>query len=604
MAPAQAGSPDYEAEMLHRSGQRIPVVVSVSPLELQGRDLRLGIFRDITERKRAGQRLAIQHEVTRMLAESAFGREAFEKLLAMICEKLGWAVAEIWTLDPTNNVLRCGGLWHKPGPELAGFKDSIGPMTFARGADLPGRVWETGQPEWMVDVELEPGFTRADAAKRAGLHSAVAIPVKSKGAVTGVLELFDGQTRPLDAQLLQLFETVCTQIGQFLERRQIEEQLRQAQKMEAVGQLAGGVAHDFNNLLSIIAGHAHVLLMDNGLGADHLDSAKQISTAALRAAELTRQLLAFSRKQVLHVHPVVMNDTIANVTRMLQRVIGEDIRLEQHLARELPVIQADEGMIEQVLLNLVVNARDAMPRGGRLVIRTDAVKLDQDYTRQNPEASAGDFVRLTVSDSGCGIPPEVLPHIFEPFFTTKEVGKGTGLGLATVYGIARQHNGWVEVKSKAETGTDFSVYLPVSSQLASERIPEEESQILGGNETIFLVEDDAAVRGTARHILRRYGYKVIEAISGAEALKRWSELQGKVDLVLTDIVMPDGVTGRELADQLRAQQPDLKVIFTSGYTVDSDPAKTEFREGINFLQKPYPIRALAKVVRDCLDGKS
>jgi signal transduction histidine kinase len=205
--------------------------------------------------------------------------------------------------------------------------------------------------------------------------------------------------------------------------------------MEAVGQLAGGVAHDFNNLLSIISGHAHVLLMDSGLGADHLDSAQQISMAALRAAELTRQLLAFSRKQVLQVRPVNLNDTIANVTRMLERVIGEDIRLEQQLGRELPVIRADEGMLEQVLLNLVVNARDAMPRGGRLVIRTDAVKLDEDYTRQNPEASAGDFVRLSVSDTGCGIPPEVLPHIFEPFFTTKEVGKGTGLGLATVYGV-------------------------------------------------------------------------------------------------------------------------------------------------------------------------
>jgi len=477
-------------------------------------------------------------------------------------------------------------------------------MTFARGADLPGRAWETGQPVWVADVKQDPGFARGAAAERAGLRSAVAIPVKSKGAVTGVLELFDSQTRAPDAQLLKLFETVCAQVGQFLERKLIEEQLRQSQKMEAVGQLAGGVAHDFNNLLSIIAGHANVLLMDSELGADRLDSAKQISTAAMRAAELTRQLLAFSRKQVLQVRPVNLNDTITNVTRMLQRVIGEDIRLEQQLSRELPVIRADEGMLEQVLLNLVVNARDAMPRGGRLVIRTDSVKLEQDYTRQNPEASPGDFVRLTVADTGCGIPPEVLPHIFEPFFTTKEVGKGTGLGLATVYGIARQHNGWVEVKTKAGAGTDFRVYLPVSPQPGSQLLHEEQSQVQGGNETIFLVEDDAAVRGTTRHILRRFGYKVIEATSGAEALKLWSELQGKVDLVLTDIVMPDGVTGKELADQLRAKQPDLKVVFTSGYTMNLAGLETELREGVNFLQKPYPIRVLAKVLRDCLDRKT
>jgi CheY-like chemotaxis protein len=245
-----------------------------------------------------------------------------------------------------------------------------------------------------------------------------------------------------------------------------------------------------------------------------------------------------------------------------------------------------------------------MPGGGRLVIRTDEVKLDQDYTRQNPEASAGDFVRLTVADTGCGIPPEVLPHIFEPFFTTKEVGKGTGLGLATVYGIARQHNGWVEVKTKAGSGTDLKVFLPVSPLPGPQRVREDQPQVQGGNETIFLVEDDAAVRGTARHILRRYGYKVIEATSGAEALKLWGELQGKVDLVLTDIVMPDGVTGRELADRLRAQQPDLKVIFTSGYTMNLANSGTELREGVNFLQKPYAIRALAKVVRDCLDRKT
>ena len=602
--PAQSGLPDYEADVLHRNGQRIPVVVSVSLLELQGRDLRLGIFRDITERKRAQERLAIQHEVTRVLAESAFGREAFEKLLAVICERLGWAAAEIWTLDPTNNVLCCGGLGHKPGPELAGFKEAIQQMTFARGADLPGRAWESGQPEWVTDIKQSPGFTRSAAAGRAGLCSVVSIPIKSKGAVIGVLEVLDTQTRAPDAQQLQFFETLCAQVGQFMERKQIEEQLRQSQKMEAVGQLAGGVAHDFNNLLSVIAGHAHVLLMDAGLGADLVESAKQISTAALRAAELTRQLLAFSRKQVLDVCPVNLNDTITNVTRMLQRVIGEDIRLEQQLTRELPVIRADEGMLEQVLLNLVVNARDAMPGGGRLVIRTDAVKLDQDYARQSPEASAGDFVRLTVADTGCGIPPEVLPHIFEPFFTTKEVGKGTGLGLATVYGIARQHNGWVEVKTRAGAGTDFKVFLPVSPQPGAQRVREEQPPVQGGNETIFLVEDDAAVRGTARHILRRYGYKVIEATSGAEALTRWGELQGKVDLVLTDIVMPDGVTGRELAERLRAQQPDLKVIFTSGYTMNLGNSGADLREGVNFLQKPYAIRALAKVVRDCLDRKT
>jgi CheY-like chemotaxis protein len=302
-----------------------------------------------------------------------------------------------------------------------------------------------------------------------------------------------------------------------------------------------------------------------------------------------------------------LNDLIKNLTKMLGRIIGEDVRLQCMYGGAPPFVHADAGKIEQVLMNLAINARDAMPRGGQLLITMEKIRLDEAYSHTHPEARAGEFVCLSVSDSGSGIAPEHLPRIFEPFFTTKELGKGTGLGLATVYGIVKQHQGWVTVSSRVGVGTTFEIFLPAIQQMPMPAAsPRAEATVLGGSENILLVEDDATVRLLTRRMLEAHGYRVWEAASGREALGVWRGLTGRIDLLLTDIVMPDGVSGRELADQLRAQTPELKVIFTSGYSRDvaGHDATAVQESGAHFLQKPCPSHVLLNSVRRCLDGKT
>jgi signal transduction histidine kinase len=386
------------------------------------------------------------------------------------------------------------------------------------------------------------------------------------------------------------------------ERLNLEAQLRHAQKLESVGQLAAGVAHDFNNILTIIQGHSDRLVAQCESNAALCDPLKQVSAAAKRAASLTQQLLMFSRKQKMQPKVLDLNKVIGNLGKMLQRLLGDDIVLEQQCEHALPAIEADTGMIEQIIMNLSVNARDAMPKGGKLVIATHAVNIDDAYVGQHPESHPGWFVRLSVTDSGTGMSQETLARIFEPFFTTKEVGKGTGLGLATVYGIVKQHGGWVEVESELGVGTTFTVHLPASSKAFDttfERISQKPA-VKGGHETILLVEDEPVLRELARVILKDYQYEVLEASTGVEALKVWDQHAGKIDLLLTDMVMPEGMTGRELAEELKIRKPELKVVYTSGYSSDVMGGDLGLRDTM-FLQKPYPPPLLAKTVRECLD---
>jgi PAS domain S-box-containing protein len=389
------------------------------------------------------------------------------------------------------------------------------------------------------------------------------------------------------------------------ERKALEADLRQAQKMEAIGQLAGGVAHDFNNMLAVMRGNAELLLLEvNPHNARASEGLKQITAAAERAANLTRQLLAFSRKQVMQSRPVLLNEIVADLTKMLKRIIGENIDLQCHYGASLPYVRADTGMIEQVLINLVVNARDAMPSGGQLHISTELATFNAVSARANPEARPGQFVRLIVRDTGEGIAPANLPRIFDPFFTTKDPGKGTGLGLATVYGIVKQHEGWVEVVSRPGTGAAFHIYLPASRLSAAKAAaPSAEPPLRGGSETILLVEDDAAVRLVTRRVLESLGYKVWEATQAREAMEIWGVHAGEIDLLLSDIVMPDGTSGRELAEQLRIQSADLKIILMSGYSPETAGRETEFfrRSEIRFLQKPCSSNVLLDAVRNCLD---
>jgi two-component system, cell cycle sensor histidine kinase and response regulator CckA len=382
-----------------------------------------------------------------------------------------------------------------------------------------------------------------------------------------------------------------------------ENRLRHSQRMEAVGQLAAGVAHDYNNLLSVTRGYLDILLAEAQLPNDLCDFLKQISAATDRAINLTRQLLTFSRKEAAQLESVNLNQVINDLLKMLTRVLGEDITVRFNHAIDLPDMRADVRMIEQVVMNLAINARDAMPQGGNLSLSTTVRFIDDAYIKRNPEAVAGSYVCLSISDTGAGIAPEVLPRVFEPFFTTKETGKGTGLGLATTYGIVKQHQGWIEVDSQPGHGATFRIFFPAHFELSRAEMPHPADNSLPcGNETILLVEDEISVRKMTEAVLSRLGYQVLEAASGKEALEIWQQHPAPIDLLLTDMVMPDGMTGLHLSELLKPQQPRLNVIFMSGYTPEVLEKKLRAEPGIKYLSKPFTPQSLARAVRETLDG--
>ena len=410
----------------------------------------------------------------------------------------------------------------------------------------------------------------------------------------------------LSAESFQLGSEACVLLmtEDISERANLEGQLRQVQKMDAIGQLAAGVAHDFNNMLTIIQGYTQmVLVMQTGEGGVIREALEKVISATQRAAKITGQLLTFSRKQVAQPKSLDLNQVVTNVTGMLQPLLGETIRLKWSPAANLPTIMGDSGMLEQLLVNLAVNASDAMARGGDLLVSTFACDIDASYLQARPQANAGRFVCLQVADSGCGMDAEIRERIFEPFFTTKSVGKGTGLGLATVYGIVKQHRGWVEVASQVGVGTTFKIFLPAAKmEMTSAEGDGVGERIRGGNETIFVVEDEPAFRELVSKILRTYGYQIVEAAHGKEALNIWERTSPKPAMLLTDVMMPEGMTGWELAERLRVETPDLKVVYTSGYSPELFGGEVQLHNRANFLPKPFHPRALAKTVRHCLDN--
>jgi len=404
-----------------------------------------------------------------------------------------------------------------------------------------------------------------------------------------------------DAQgALLYYESMVTDITP---RRLLESQLRQAQKMEAVGQLAGGMAHDFNNVLAIVIGYARLLLDRGTMPPDAVEPLTQIFIAGTRAANLTRQLLVFSRSEPVDRRAIDLNPVVAGVMEMLRRLIGEHIKLEFTQSPAPATAQADAGMMEQVLMNLALNARDAMSKGGTLTIAMEHVTVSDAAGRRHPAARPGEFICLSVRDTGCGIPPENLPRIFEPFFTTKEAGHGTGLGLAMAFGIVKQHQGWIEVESEVGTGTCFRIMLPavpVAAAATADQLAKP-AGMCRGTETVLIVEDEPAVREFTAIVLRDSGYRVLQACSGVEALEVWKWHASRIALLVTDLVMPDGLGGVELAARLRMEKPALRVVLTSGYPNESIDKVFRPPAGTHFLKKPYKPQELAQTVRDALD---
>jgi PAS domain S-box-containing protein len=545
-----------------KDGQRVEVeFISNAYLVDQKRLIQCNI-RDITERKRVEEDLRWKTALLEAQVDSTLDG-------ILIVDSQGKKILQ-------NQ--RMNDLWKIP-PHIAEDKDDAAQIHFVTG--------QTKNPQQFAD-KIAHLYSHPDEISR------------------DEIQLIDGMSlerysSPVRDKAGKLYGRIWT-FRDITEQRKLEGQLRQSQKMEAIGQLAGGVAHDFNNILAVIQLQADLLKADGNLSPAQLDFADEIGTAAQRAAALTRQLLLFSRKEMLQLRDLDLNQSINNMTKMLRRILGEDIQMQFKFAIRTLFIHADAGMMDQVLMNLAVNSRDAMSGGGKLVIETTAVDFDESIKEHAPQARAGSFVCLSVSDTGCGIAPENLQKIFEPFFTTKEVGKGTGLGLATVFGIVQQHQGWVNVYSEVGYGTTFRIYLPRLAKI-SEPKPEQTASdsMIGGNETVLLVEDDAFLRASVRKTLSQLGYRVFEAVNGVEAVEIWKGHRDQIHLLLTDLVMPGGLNGKELGGLLLKENPNLKIIYASGHSAEVAGKDFPLEEGVNFLTKPFQAHKLAQAVRRRLD---
>jgi len=628
----------FETVMVSKDGRRINVSVTVSPIKNAGRMVGVSkIIRDISERKQTEAYKEMGREVLQILNDTPDLQDSLQQVLATLKVKTGVDAVGIRLQDRddfpyfTQNGFPKGftitentlverdergrvcrdengkiSLECACGLVISGKTDRTNPLF------TPGGSFWTNDSSQLLDIphSEDPRTHPRNKCIRESYASIALIPILNNKRVLGLIQLNDQGVGCFSFETVEILEGIATHIGSALMRKKsevekviLENQLQHAQKMESVGRLAGGVAHDFNNMLGVIIGHANLALMDLDPSHPVNGNIAEIRKAAERSADLTRQLLAFARKQAVAPKVVDLNDSVSGILVMLKRLIGEHIDLKWNPGTELWPVKVDPSQIDQILANLCVNARDAIADIGQVTIETRNIVIDQEYCANLADSVPGEYVILAVSDNGHGMDQETVTHIFEPFFTTKGVGEGTGLGLSTVYGAARQNNGFLEVNSEPGMGTTLTVYFPRDAGQTLARPKAEPQAAVGGKETVLLVEDEPAILGVASEILKRLGYTVLAANSPEDALLQAKGHTGEISLLLTDVVMPE-MNGRDLAKHLLSHYPHLKRMFMSGYTSDIIAHQGVLDEGIHFIQKPFTVANLAVKVREVLDEVS
>ncbi|MEP7307623.1 MAG: PAS domain S-box protein [Acidobacteriota bacterium] len=608
---------DGEKRYLHKDGRVIWAQLNVSVVLDEGGHVRYFVcqVQDITERKRTAssllalnERYARHEDALTTLTRSYLGQPGdfvseLQRITEVVARTVDVGRVSVWRFVGGGKSLVCEDAFDRfPA------RHSAGAVVTAEAYPAFFHALAEGGPLAITDPLTDPRTSEFAATylRPMGIGSIMNTAVRVQGAIGGFLACAHvggpRQWTPDEQTFAVAVANLISAHMAQLDRQRLEAQLRQAQKLEAIGQLAGGVAHDFNNLLTVILGNAAQIAEDPRVPDDVRAAAVDISGSGERAASLTRQLLAFSRRQTMQTKVVDVNTIVRNVTSMLRRILGEDVGVQLAFASGPAYVEADAGMLDQILLNLAINARDAMPSGGQLTIETSLVDIDGDAAARDEQARPGSFVCLRVSDTGVGISADDFPHIFEPFFTTKDVGKGTGLGLATTYGIVHQHDGWIEVESAPGRGTTFRTFLPLAAVTAEAGLEPLDSAVPRGHgETILVVEDEDEVRALVVESLAGYGYQVLDAASGPQALEVWAAQGAVVDLLLTDVVMPGGLNGLALARRLRADRHSLRVVYISGYLLNVNDEGV-LVEGVNYLAKPFGLPDLARLIHAQLAG--
>ncbi|HHT9113447.1 MAG: response regulator [Planctomycetes bacterium] len=534
--------------------------------------------------------------------------DALVVAMQKICNYTGWIYGEAWVPNQDGTRLERDNAFYSSIEGLEKFSGYSCGLTFTPGSGLPGRSWAEKQPVWIKDVTQDPHYLRATIASEVGLKTGIGFPVIADGEVVSVFVFYSLKAEERNDHLAKLILSMLSQIGSIIRRIQAEdarkklwEQLYRSQNLASIGKLAGGVAHNFNNLLTVIMGYASLLNKELEEKNKLKDYVQKILKSSETAASLTQDLLAFSRKQPISAKPVNVNEIIKQSESLLSRLIREDIALKTILTREDTTVMADVGQIEQVLMNLATNARDAMPNGGNLAIHTDIMEMDDAFIRSYGYGSAGIYVHILVTDTGVGMDENTRMRVFEPFFTTKEVGKGTGLGLASVYGIVKQHGGYINAESEPAKGATFNIYLPLI-KLEAEKGRGESHTVLsrGGTETVLLAEDEPEVRELIKMVFEHAGYTVIEAVDGEDALNKFSENKDDIDILVLDVIMPRK-NGKEVYEAIKKMKPRMKVLFMSGYSDDIIRKRDFLDKGLDCILKPSSPDDLLEKVRKILD---